>query len=157
MKLIRARNLILALFVTLVLGPVAGAAGNLEAVVASYLEIQAQLAMDRMDGIKASAAAIAASAASMGESGKDIAAAAKSVEQAQDLKAARDAFAPLSNAVIAAAKAQGWQGLDDVKLAYCPMVADGYWLQKEDAIRNPYYGKKMQTCGEIRKKDERYP
>jgi len=123
--------------------------GDLKAVVASYLEIQAQLADDKIDGIKGPAAAIAASAASMGEPGAAIVTAAKAVEEAADLQTAREAFGPLSDAVIAAAKAGGWQGLDDVKLAYCPMV-NGSWLQREPTIRNPYYGSAMLTCGEFK-------
>lgn len=149
MKLIAAVKLATALTATLALAPAAHASGNLEAVVSSYLEIHAQLAADKIDDIKAPAAAIAKSAASMGESGKAIATAARAVEQAGNLETAREAFAPLSDAVIAAAKAEGWQGLDDVKLAYCPMVK-GSWLQKDAAVRNPYYGSKMLTCGEIK-------
>jgi hypothetical protein len=38
-----------------------------------------------------------------------------------------------------------------VKLAYCPMVR-GSWLQKDETIRNPYYGKGMLTCGEFKDK-----
>lgn len=149
MRLSRVKKLILALTATLALAPAAHASDSLEAIVSSYLEIHAQLAADRIDGIKAPAAAIAKSAASMGDSGKKIATAAKAVEEAGDLEAARDAFAPLSDAVIAAAKAKGWEGLDDVKLAYCPMVKAS-WLQKEAAVRNPYYGSGMPTCGEIK-------
>ena len=149
MILTRAQKLILALAATLAIAPAAHASDSLEAIVSSYLEIHAQLAADKIDGIKAPAAAIAKSAASMGEPGKKIAAAAKAVEQAGDLKTARDAFAPLSEAVIAVAKADGWQGLDDVKLAYCPMV-NASWLQKDVAVRNPYYGSTMLTCGEFK-------
>ena len=122
---------------------------ELEAVVASYLEVQAQLAADKADGIKGPAAAIAEQAAGMGAAGADIVKAAKSLEAAGTLEAAREAFGPLSDAVVAAAKAEGWQGLDGVKLAYCPM-ANRSWLQKEDAIRNPYYGSQMLTCGSFK-------
>jgi Cu(I)/Ag(I) efflux system membrane fusion protein len=76
--------------------------------------------------------------------------AAKAVAAATDIKAAREAFGPLSDAVIAAAKAEGWKDLSDVKLAYCPMVKQS-WLQKEEKIHNPYYGTAMATCGEFKK------
>ncbi len=36
---------------------------------------------------------------------------------------------------------------------YCPMAfndAGAYWLSKEDNIKNPYFGKKMLTCGEVK-------
>lgn len=137
--------LVAAVVLSLVLAPNA-ASGQLEAVVASYLEIQAELAADKIDGVKQSAAAIAEQAAGMGEPGAAIVKAARAVEAAGDVKAAREAFGPLSDAVIAAAKAEGWQGLDGVKVAFCPMV-NRSWLQKGDAIRNPYYGSQMLTCG----------
>jgi hypothetical protein len=118
-----------------------------KAVVNSYLEVHAALASDRLEGVKAPAASIAAQAEQMGESGAGIAKAARAVEQAKDLKTAREAFTPLSDAVIAAAKAAN---IPDVKVAYCPM-AKASWLQKEDTIKNPYYGSQMLTCGEFKK------
>ena len=151
MNLAPVQKLILILFTALVLAPAAYASSDLNSIVASYLEIQAQLASDRIDGIKAPAAAIAKDASAMGSAGKDIAAAAKSIGEAKDLQAAREAFAPLSDAVIAAVKANGWQGLEDVKLAYCPMVKSP-WLQKESTVRNPFYGKQMLTCGQFKDK-----
>jgi hypothetical protein len=123
----------------------------MKAIVGSYLEIHAMLASDKVDGIKAPAQAIAAQAGSMGASGAAILKAARAVEQAADLNAARAAFAPLSDAVIAAAKAEGWSDLGDVKLTYCPMVKAS-WLQKEDKIRNPYYGSTMLECGQFKDK-----
>jgi len=36
----------------------------------------------------------------------------------------------------------------DVKVAYCPM-ARKYWLQKGEAIKNPFYGQSMSDCGRI--------
>ncbi len=76
--------------------------------------------------------------------------AAKTVGDAPDLKAAREAFGGLSDAVVAGAKADGWKDLGDVKLAYCPMVRRS-WLQKDEKISNPYYGAAMPTCGEFKK------
>lgn len=125
------------------------ASDAMKAIVASYLEIHARLTADKTDGIKASAAAIARTAAAMGERGAAMARAAKAVEDAGDLKTARDAFGPLSEAVIAAAQAEGMQDLG-VRQAFCPMVKRP-WLQKEDKIRNPYYGSSMLECGEIKK------
>ena len=101
-----------------------------------------QLATDKFDGIKAPAAALAARAEGLGEAGAGMAKAARTVGNAPDLKAARDAFGGLSDAVIAAAKAEGWKDLSDVKLAYCPMVQRS-WLQKDEKISNPYYGSAM--------------
>jgi hypothetical protein len=36
---------------------------------------------------------------------------------------------------------------------FCPMANDGkgaVWLSKEDKVKNPYYGKKMMTCGSVK-------
>lgn len=38
---------------------------------------------------------------------------------------------------------------------YCPMAFDGkgaYWLSESNAIQNPYFGKSMLNCGEIKEK-----
>ena len=122
----------------------------LKAIVESYLEIHAQLATDKLDGVKAPALALGTRAAEMGETGAAMAKAAKTVADASDLKTARDAFGPLSNAVLAAAKAEGYKDLGGVKIAYCPMVRQS-WLQKDEKIRNPYYGSTMLECGEFKK------
>jgi hypothetical protein len=76
--------------------------------------------------------------------------AAKAVGDAADLKAARVAFGELSDAVIAAGKAEGWKDTPEVKVAYCPMAKKS-WVQKESEIRNPYYGTAMLTCGSFTK------
>jgi Cu(I)/Ag(I) efflux system membrane fusion protein len=122
----------------------------LKAVVGLYVEVQTQLAVDKVDGAKASATRLLHRAQVLGDGGPPIARAAKAVADAADLKAAREAFGPLSDAVIAAAKAEGWKDLGDVKLAYCPMVKRS-WLQKDEKISNPYYGTAMATCGEFKK------
>ncbi len=127
--------------------PVVEPSEGLKTVVASYLEIQAQLAADKIDGIKVPAAAIAKNAADV-ENGKEIAASAKEVEQAADIRKAREAFGKLSTAVIAALKASGTD-VAGLKLGYCPMVSAS-WLQKDGQVKNPYYGSAMLTCGELR-------
>lgn len=130
---------------------VVSASETTKAIVGSYLQVQAALAADKMDGVKPAARAIGEQAARMGASGTPIAKAAKEVEEAADIKAARTAFGNLSDAVIEAAKADGWKDLPEVKLAYCPMVKK-YWLQKEATISNPYYGASMLTCGEFKER-----
>jgi alpha-beta hydrolase superfamily lysophospholipase len=141
----------LATLALLVLGQgMAQAQDRLPAIVAAYLDVQASLAADRTDGTAANARTIGEQAREM-SNGSAIAEAAASLEKASTLAAARTAFGPLSEAVVAAATAAGWKGLDDVKLAYCPMARHS-WLQKEDAVRNPYYGKAMANCGEFRAK-----
>ena len=72
----------------------------------------------------------------MGEPGARVSKAAASVEKAADMKATREAFATLSDAVVAAAKADGWTDVSGLKLAYCPMVKHS-WLQKGETMQNP--------------------
>jgi hypothetical protein len=121
----------------------------LTSIVTSYLEIHARLAADKMDGIKGAASAIVAKAGDMGDKGHALANAAKAVGEASDLKAARDAFGPLSDAVIAAAQSGTGSDLRGVKLGFCPM-AKRSWVQKEEKVRNPYYGSAMLECGELK-------
>jgi len=135
---------------SLVAGAAALSASDaVKSIVESYLQIQALLAADKADGVKAPAAAIAKTAATMGDKGAAIAKTARTLEGAADLKTMRDAFGPLSEAVIAAAQAEGMQDLG-VKQAFCPMVKRP-WLQKDGKIRNPYYGNAMLECGEFKK------
>ncbi|MCX6549913.1 MAG: hypothetical protein NTY02_02700 [Acidobacteria bacterium] len=110
-----------------------------------YLKIQTALSLDRMDGVQASAKAIAAQAKALGAPGAATLAAAGKMAEAADLKAARAVFGDLSDAVIALAGAEH----AGVKRAYCPMVKK-YWLQKSDKIENPYYGSQMYRCGEFK-------
>jgi hypothetical protein len=132
--------------------PAFGASEPLKTIIASYLEIHAQLSADKTDGVKSSAAAIAKQAQAMGEKGAAIGKAAAAVGAASDLKTAREAFGPLSEAVVAAARAEGPDALKElsVKVAFCPMV-NRSWVQKEDKLRNPYYGSTMLECGEFKK------
>jgi hypothetical protein len=134
----------------IVAGAVIQGSESLKAIVDSYVTIQSQLAADKIDDVKAPARAIAAQAATMGSAGLDIAKAASSLERASDLTSARDAFSTLTEAVMAAGKAEGWKDVEGVRLAFCPMVKRS-WLQKEGQIRNPYYGTSMATCGEFKK------
>jgi hypothetical protein len=118
----------------------------MKAIVASYLDIQTQLVANKTDTVKARAHAIGEQARHMGVPGAAVAKAAADVEKAGDIKGIREAFGPLSEAVIAAAKADGWTDVSGLKLVYCPMVKQ-HWLQKGDAIQNPYYGQAMAGCG----------
>lgn len=66
------------------------------------------------------------------------------VAQAQDLKAMRQAFRPLS------AHMTNQPIPDGLVLAYCPMVEGNktaYWFQYEGDIMNPYFGDAMLHCG----------
>lgn len=135
----------------LVAGAVAARAGDgLQALLDPYFRIHAALSDDRTDGVKADALAIAKAARAMGEPGTTIAQAADTLAASADLAATRVAFGALSDAVIALADKTRAAG-DDVHTMFCPM-ASKQWLQKTEAVSNPYYGKAMLACGEKKKK-----
>ena len=73
---------------------------------------------------------------------------AETLAKATDLKAAREAFKPLS-ASLAKYLADNKAGKGIYHEAYCPMVKAS-WLQTEKAIKNPYMGRKMLDCGELK-------
>lgn len=60
----------------------------------------------------------------------------------------REHFASLSENMFATLKALKFN-TDVVYRAYCPMKKS-YWLSEYSAIKNPYYGNEMLTCGEVK-------
>jgi hypothetical protein len=65
----------------------------------------------------------------------------------KDLIKQRAYFAAFSTNMTTLAKAVKLSG-GPVYLAYCPMKK-AWWLSGEKAIKNPYYGSSMLSCGEI--------
>ena len=59
----------------------------------------------------------------------------------------RELFATFSTNMYALAKAMKLTA-NPVYYAYCPMKK-AYWLSSEAAIKNPYYGSAMLTCGKV--------
>ena len=115
-----------------------------------YLAIQKELARDSMKGVDEHANAIATEV-KKGEArglSTDVAKEAESVAKAKDLKSARQAFKPLSASLIKYL-ADNKAGKGVYHEAYCPM-AKASWLQTEKDVRNPYYGKSMLDCGELK-------
>jgi hypothetical protein len=92
------------------------------AVIDPYLKIQAALADDSMDGVKANAGNLATAATALGA---------------------------LSQAIDTYMTGLKLKAPEGVKVAFCPMVQKP-WLQADATINNPYYGKSMQTCGSFR-------
>ncbi len=111
-----------------------------------YLRIQVALANDKVDGVQASALALAAEAERLGTPAEALRAAARSLASARDLNAARTAFGPLSDALIAYANRSG---LGPLKVAFCPMLKKS-WVQKPGDIANPYFGSQMLRCGSFK-------
>lgn len=125
-------------------------AGSIGTLLDPYFRIQDALVDDRIDTIKADAALVGKSAATLGEDGKGIAAAAAELEKAGSISDARLAFGKLSDAVIAYSERTKENPGGDVVAMYCPMVKKS-WMQKGEKVRNPYYGKAMPGCGEKKK------
>lgn len=76
------------------------------------------------------------------------------IQSATDIEAQRDAFSTLSDNLYKSIKAFGLGG-KEAYYEYCPMAFNnegGYWLSDNEAIRNPYFGDKMLTCGSIEEK-----
>lgn len=74
-------------------------------------------------------------------------------EPPKDIAEQRKLFEKLSNTMSEYLKAFGHKSDSSIFEAFCPMAFDGkgaIWLQKGKEIRNPYFGKSMPTCGEIK-------
>lgn len=72
---------------------------------------------------------------------------ARHISESKDIAHQREHFAGFSANFFKLAKAVK---LTDqaVYYAYCPMKKS-YWLSAEAAIKNPYYGSQMLTCGKV--------
>ncbi|RBN51003.1 DUF3347 domain-containing protein [Flavobacterium psychrolimnae] len=79
---------------------------------------------------------------------KGLMAGAKNISETLDIKRQREIFIPLSKSMYELIKVAKYE--TPVYLQFCPMANDGKganWLSKENAVRNPYYGSQMMTCG----------
>ena len=65
----------------------------------------------------------------------------------KDLNKQREYFAVLSSNMAEVARAVKLSS-QPIHLQYCPMKKSS-WLSSEKAIRNPYYGSSMLTCGNV--------
>jgi hypothetical protein len=131
----------------------AGAAHDVEEVGGEFLRyystIYEALVADSSAKVAETAAKVVAEARSYADHSDDkaiydsLAAAAEKVK-GEDLEALREQFKGLSVAMdgfLREAETKGWS------LYYCPM-ADGYWIQTAEGVRNPYYGASMLRCGD---------
>lgn len=133
----------------------AAAQAPLDELARNYLAIQDALTRDKLDQATERLAAIRGSASLLAAEGPaELGPLAKAVEQAaaidtQKIDAFRDAFGPLSDAVIAlVSKASPSKAVaETIYVTHCPMVNKD-WLQTTDTIRNPY-ATYMLNCGSI--------
>lgn len=96
-----------------------------------YQKVSAALATDDLSAAKTAAKAL-------GDDGAEVA-------KAASLKDARTAFVKLSNRATALVAGQ-----DGYYVVHCPMLKKD-WVQTSTTIANPYGGKDMASCGEIKK------
>lgn len=73
---------------------------------------------------------------------------ANAIAQSKDISVQRDKFATLSNNILELAKSVKLSP-DPVYQQYCPMKKVS-WLSNSKAIKNPYYGSAMLTCGSVK-------
>jgi copper chaperone CopZ len=71
---------------------------------------------------------------------------AKSISTTKDIKKQRESFKSLSKSTYELIKVSKLS--EPVYYEYCPM-ANANWLSKESAIKNPYYGSQMLSCGKV--------
>ena len=69
------------------------------------------------------------------------------ISETKDIKVQREHFANLSNNMATLAKAMKLTD-QPIYQAYCPMKKVN-WLSSDKAIKNPYYGNAMLTCGKV--------
>ncbi len=116
----------------------------------NYIKVQNALAQDSIDGVGSTAAAMAhvIRGDSMKRLSPKIAEQADALARAKDLESARAAFKPLSDSLISYLKDQK-PAAGSYYVAYCPM-AKASWIQTDRTIMNPYMGKSMVHCGQLK-------
>lgn len=72
---------------------------------------------------------------------------AAQISKSKDIKQQRELFAGFSANMVALAKAVKLT-TEPVYQQYCPMKKSS-WLSSNKAIKNPYYGNAMLTCGKV--------
>lgn len=120
------------------------ASKELAACLKAYHEVHDALANDDLTGAKKAANDLAEKATPA----KCVSTAKHAGELAQStsLESAREHFKPISEECIKMA-----EGVDGQYVFHCPM-AKSEWLQTDSKkVSNPYMGKKMPTCGSLKK------
>ncbi len=131
---------------------------KMQPILEEYIRITESLASDKTAGVADAAKKIDALTGALSPSlvtgehashyrniPKNISEGARKMALAKDISSLRDALVGLSKPMVmwtAMSKPSG------INVIYCSMNP-GSWLQRGKKIRNPYYGSKMLTCGEI--------
>jgi Cu(I)/Ag(I) efflux system membrane fusion protein len=138
---------------------------GLARVMEAYLDLHDRLAADDLPGSKAAFATLGEQAAGFDprtpeearkiyeKAASKIAGEARQAAKSDDIESMRRRYATISEQMILAAIRFGNPSESTVRLAFCPMARDGegaHWLQRAEAVENPFFGAKMYTCGEVR-------
>jgi Cu(I)/Ag(I) efflux system membrane fusion protein len=78
----------------------------------------------------------------------------KDIQSTNNMGKQRRAFGILSDSLYATIKAFGVGG-KEAYYEFCPMAFNeegAYWISDTEKIRNPYFGDKMLTCGEVKER-----
>jgi hypothetical protein len=120
------------------------------AVLQNYAGIHQALAGDSLKGVTEKAAAISKDVRTDNEKHlpASLAEHADKLAKDADLKTAREDFKNLSSDLITYLAKNKING-SGYHENFCPMVKAS-WLQKDKKINNPYLGKSMSTCGELK-------
>ena len=136
----------------------AASAQNTQPLLTAYYEVKDALVATNAAKAKASAADLLAAigkveVAKLSAADKKALASAKTeathIGESTDVEHQREHFEGLSKAVIQLSKSTKPA---KTYVQFCPMAAEGkgaYWLSDKKAVRNPYYGAKMLTCGKV--------
>ena len=142
------------------MGGIAGAAENaavkpvfqqpVQSVFDNYIKVQGALVQDSLEGVSGAGTAMAKAIKDDAKHAlpTKVAEQAEALGKVKDLKAARAAFKPLSESLIEFVKGQK-AAAGTYHVAYCPM-AKASWLQTGKAVMNPYMGKSMPHCGQLK-------
>jgi hypothetical protein len=77
-----------------------------------------------------------------------LASGSKAIAAAKDISKQRELFISFSADMISLAKGMKLDS-QTIYIDYCPMK-NAYWLSAEQAIKNPYYGSSMLSCGSVK-------
>ena len=123
---------------------------ELNTVYEQYARLTDAFTREDMAGAKHAATSIEAGAKDI-DGAESIATSAATIASADNIKAQRTAYLTMSNDLIALVKNAGMKD-GELYVEHCPMAFDnagGSWISSNKEIRNPYFGDKMMTCGEV--------
>ena len=121
------------------------AAAPKDPIFATYEEARQALLKSSLPDVKSAAAHIATAAQAGNQ--RAIGDRAAALSQASDMKAARTAFAALSDEMIKYRATR--TGGEKTAVVYCPMEKKS-WVQPAGSVSNPYVAASMRACGEVK-------